>query len=299
MTALARSYLFAPGNDEKLLSKVFEAGADAVVLDLEDAVPAGEKGRAREGVRRALDRRRPAGGPAIWVRINGAADEQWREDLAAVVGPGLTGLRVPKVDSVAFAQTVDEALGRAEAAAGLGLGAIELALTLETARGVLAAAELAASPRVRHLVFGAADFAADVGAQPDQDETETLVARSLLVMASRASGIDPPVAAAYTRVQDDAGLARTSHAARRLGFFGRSCIHPRQIPIVHEAFTPRAEDVARARDIVRAAAEAAAEGSGAVTLPDGQFVDRAVVRRAEALLDLAAALSQRAEVAKR
>lgn len=289
---LARSYLFTPGDNETLLRKVFDAGADAVVLDLEDAVPPSEKAAARALVARVVAQRPSRRGPALWVRINGCEGDLWREDLAAVVGPALTGLRLPKVESVAAARRVDETLGRAEETAGLPPGRIALALTLETARGVLAAAELAACPRVRHLTFGAADFTQDIGAEPGEDEAETLVARSLIVLAARAAGIDPPVAPAYTRLQDDVGLARSSRSARRLGFFGRSCIHPRQIPIVHEAFTPRPEDLTRAREIVEAYAHARASGSGALMLPDGQFIDLPVVRRAQALLDLANALGQ-------
>jgi citrate lyase subunit beta/citryl-CoA lyase len=289
---LARSYLFAPGNNDALLRKVFDGGADAVVLDLEDAVPPAEKAAARMQVARVLAQRPSDGCPAVWVRINDAEGDLWREDLAAAVGPALTGVRLPKVESVAAARRVEEALGRAEETAGLTPGRIALALTLETARGVLAAPDLAACPRVRHLTFGAADFAQDVGAEPGDDEAETLLARSLLVLAGRAAGIDPPVAAAYTRLQDDAGLARSSRSARRLGFFGRSCIHPRQVPIVHEAFTPRPEELARAREIVDAYAQARASGSGVLTLPDGQFVDLPVVRRAQALLNLAGGLDR-------
>jgi citrate lyase subunit beta/citryl-CoA lyase len=189
---------------------------------------------------------------------------------------------------------VEESLSRAEEQAGLPAGRIALALTLETARGVLAAAELAECPRVQHLTFGAADFAQDVGVEPGEDEAETLLARSFLVLASRAAGIDPPVAPVHTRLDDPVGLARSSRAARRLGFFGRSCIHPRQVPVVHEAFTPSAEEIGRAREIVEAYARAGRSGSGAVTLPDGAFVDLPVVRRAQALLDLAAALEREA-----
>jgi len=289
---LLRSYLFAPGNDEALLAKVFAAGADAVVLDLEDAVPPAEKPRARELVRQALAGRAPGARPVALVRINGVETPHWREDVNAVVGPALAGVRVPKAESAGQLRQVDEALTGAEQDRGLPGASIAVACTIETAAGVLAARELAGSPRVRHLTFGAADFAADVGAEPGADERETLYARSHLVAASRAAGIDPPVASVFTRLDDEDGLRASTEAAKRLGFFGRSLIHPKQIAVIHEVFTPRPEEVRRAEELVRALEAAAAAGSGAVVTKDGQFVDAAVVRRARALLDLARSLAR-------
>ena len=295
--ALLRSYLFAPGNDEKLLGKVFEAGADAVVLDLEDAVPGSEKPVARERVRQALAGRARGAGPAVYVRINDPEGPLWPDDLEAIVCSALTGIRVPKAESGDAIGRVVDLLARCEQAAGLPVGGIELACTIETARGVLAAYELAGGPRVRNLCFGAADFARDVGAEPGDDESETLYARSRLVVASRAAGIDPPIASVHTRLDDEEGMRRSSEAARCLGFFGRSLIHPRQIAVAHEVFTPKPEELARAELIVAAYQRAAEARSGAIALPDGQFVDLAVVRRALALLALARVLPRKQEVA--
>lgn len=281
---LARSYLFAPGDSERLLAKVFAAGADAVVLDLEDAVAPANKEAARERVRRALDERRGEAGPAAWVRINGLRSAHWRADVAAVVGPALAGLRVPKAEAADELDDLDRELSAAEERAGLEPGGVPVACTIESARGLLAARWLAEHPRVSHLCFGEADFVADVGAEPG-DPQATLWARSSLVVAARAAGIAPAVAAVYTRLDDEEGLRRTTFEARRLGFFGRSCIHPRQLAVVHRVFTPRPEEVERAREVV--AAHEAAAGGGAVA--GGEFVDLAVVRRALAILDLAAA----------
>ncbi len=285
--ALFRSYLFAPGNNEKLLQKVFAAGADAVVLDLEDAVPPGEKAQARRMVGALLERRPQERPVPVYVRVNGMESGLWREDLAAVVGPGLRGVRLPKAESAADVGRFVEALQEEEARKGLEPGAVEVVCTIETAKGVCAAQQLAACARVANLTFGAADFAQDAGLDPGDDEAETLVARSQLVLASRAAGIDPPVASVFTRVHDDEGLRRSTEAARRLGFFGRSVIHPRQLAVVHEAFTPAPEAVARAREIVEVFEDALSRGSGAALTGDGRFVDLAVVRRARALLSLA------------
>jgi citrate lyase subunit beta/citryl-CoA lyase len=294
---LARSFLFAPGTRDDLLRKALESDADAVIFDLEDSVPAAEKARARRRVEAVLEGR-PAG-PPIWVRINAHEGGSWRDDVEAVVRPGVRGLRLPKVRSAGVVGEIADAVAVAEQGNGVPPGTLLLAATVETAEGVLAAPEIARRARVRHLVFGAADFAADVGAEPDDEELETLFARSQLVIASRAAGIDPPVAGAFTRLDDLPGLERSTRRHARLGFFGRSCIHPRQVAIVNEIFTPRPAQVARAQEIVEAHAQAALAGAGGVALADGDFVDAAAVRRAEALLQLARALGAERKVVGR
>jgi citrate lyase subunit beta/citryl-CoA lyase len=150
----------------------------------------------------------------------------------------------------------------------------------------MAAMEIARAPRVEALAFGAADFIRDIGADPDEAETQTLYARSHLVVASRAAGINPPIASVYTRIKDLDGLRATTEAARRLGFFGRSCIHPSQVPIVNQIFTPTAEQVAEARAIIAAFERARSAGVAAVAMENGQFVDQAVVKRARAIIAL-------------
>jgi len=287
-----RSYLFAPGNDERLLGKVFAAGADAVVLDLEDAVPVTEKATARRRVAAALAREASSTWPRAWVRLNVLSGNHWREDVAAVVGPGLAGIRIPKAESTARLHALDEVLLETEERAGLVSGSVSLSCWIESAAGALAAFELASSPRVAHLGFGAADFAADVGCAPDKPET-TLWARSQIVVASRAAGIAPPVAPVYTRLNDEEGLLETTRAARDLGFFGRSCIHPKQIGPIHEAFTPTTEEVARGREILAAHESAESAQRGVAVLPDGQFVDLALVRRARQVVELADGLRAR------
>ncbi|MEM7585155.1 MAG: CoA ester lyase [Acidobacteriota bacterium] len=289
---LARSYLFVPGDNERLLGKVFDAGADAVVIDLEDAVSAERKDAARELVQRTLVQRAAddASRQPIWVRINDPRIGDWRADLEAVCGDPratrlITGLRLPKAESLRQLQLLDEALRRVEQQASLPPESLRITCTIESATGVANAARLAALPRVSFLAFGEADFAADIGAELDADSTATLWARSSLVVAARSAGIAPPIAPVYTLLDDPEGLTRTTVAARRLGFFGRSCIHPRQLEPIHDAFTPTAERVAMARRIL--AAFDRNGGTVAVT-EDGQFVDEAVVRRARAVLELAA-----------
>jgi citrate lyase subunit beta/citryl-CoA lyase len=163
--------------------------------------------------------------------------------------------------------------------------------SLESALGVWNALEIArADPRILALGFGAVDFVRDIGGGPGTKGLETLYARSRLVLASRVAGIRPPVESVYAQLQDDAGLERATRLSRDLGFFGRAAIHPRQVPIINRIFTPTAEEVAHAREVVQAAAQAGASGTGALRLPSGEFVDLPVVQRAENLLRLADAL---------
>jgi citrate lyase subunit beta/citryl-CoA lyase len=289
-----RSWLYAPGNNPKLLERVFPAGADAAILDLEDAVPPAEKERARGLVAEAVRGRDGQAGPATFVRINHPGTDLAEEDIRAVVQPGLDGLRIPKVEDAETVRQVEACLAEAERRAGLPGGRVALVCNLESAAGIWRALEIAsARPRVLALAFGGVDFARDVGATVGPGGLETLYARSRMVLASRVAAIRPPVDGVYTRLQDEAGLEASTRQSHALGFFGRSAIHPRQLRIINAVYTPTEDELARARQIVESAARAETTGSGAFQLPDGEFVDVAIVRRAEALLHLAEALASR------
>lgn len=256
-----RSWLFAPGHNEKLLRQVFEVGADIVLLDLEDAVPPNIKGRAREMVALVVAQRE------CWVRVNRAGSEVGALDLAAVAGR-TAGIRVPKVESAADVAWV------AERAPG-----VPLDCTIESARGVVAAFEIASAPACTFLSYGGLDLAADLGIN-DGDQ-ETLFARSYLVVAARAANKPPPSDGVHTMLYDDDGLRREAEAARRLGFFGKSAIHPRQVPIIHEVFAPTPEELEWAKRVL-AAFEAS--GGAATRTADGEFVDLPVAERARRLV---------------
>jgi citrate lyase subunit beta/citryl-CoA lyase len=224
----------------------------------------------------------------LFVRINHPSSGLTEADVRAVVHPGLDGLRVPKVEDAATVERVDGWLRETEPPAGLDVGSMPLVCNIETARGVHHAAQIAsASPRVRSLGFGAVDFVQDNGAVPEPDGQATLYARSALVIASRVAGVQPPVDSVYTRLDDTAGLERSTQQARALGFFGRSCLHPRQVPIVNAVFTPTDAELEWARGLLEAARAAEQAGRGALQLQSGEFVDVAVVRRAERLVRLA------------
>jgi citrate lyase subunit beta/citryl-CoA lyase len=174
----------------------------------------------------------------------------------------------------------------------LEVGRTRIVCNIESATGAWNALEIAAaSSRVLALAFGAVDFARDLGLSIGPDRQETLYARSRLVLASRVAEIRRPIESVYVDIADLDGLARTTHESRALGFFGRSTIHPTQVPIVNDAFAPDADEVRRAREVIAGAREAAATRTGALRLASGDFVDVAVVRRAEDTLRLAAELS--------
>jgi citrate lyase subunit beta/citryl-CoA lyase len=267
-----RSYLFAPGHNERLLARVFEAGADAVMLDLEDAVPPHAKQQARAMVTDALADR------SAWVRINVVGTDLASADLAAIAGLA-AGIRIPKVESAADVQWVRD---RAPGA--------PLICAIETARGLMAAHEIAQVDGVRHLSLGGVDLRRDLGAT--DGNMQTLYARSHLVVVSRAAGIDPPIDSVHPRLDDEAGLRAQTEFARSLGFFGKSAIHPRQLAILHDVFTPSVDELGWAQTVLDAFHAA---GGGAVKLPDGEFVDLPVADRARRLLKLAARLPVGAE----
>ena len=267
-----RSYLFAPGHNPKLLAKVFAAGADAVMLDLEDAVPPDAKAAARRLVAQALTDH-----PA-WVRVN-AARTTWCEADLEAVAPLAFGIRIPKTESAEDVQWVLERIP----------AGTPLICAIESARGVLAASSIAAVPGVRHLAMGGVDLQRDLNC--GNGNLQTLYVRSHLVLASRAADIGPPIDSVYAQLDDPAGLEEQARFARSLGFFGKSAIHPRQLEVLHEVFTPSVDEVTWAKEVLAASDAAAGE---ALRLPSGEFVDLPVVERARRLLEQATATASAA-----
>jgi citrate lyase subunit beta / citryl-CoA lyase len=272
---MARSYLFAPGHNAKLLRRVFTAGADAVMLDLEDAVPPEAKESARQLVAGALADT-PPDVPA-WVRVNAARTDWCAADLDAVAERA-HGIRIPKTESPEdVAWVAQRAPGR------------PIICAIESARGVLAAQEIAAAPGVQYLAMGGVDLRQDLNTTGGN--LQTLYVRSHLVLASRAAGIEAPIDSVYPELDDEAGLHEQAEFAKSLGFSGKSAIHPRQLPVLHRVFTPTDREVAWAREVVEAFDAA---GGAALRLPSGEFVDLPVARRARHLLDIAAAVTETA-----
>jgi len=264
--ASARSFLFAPGGDARKLAKALEAGADAVVADLEDAVLPEEKARARVVVAEAM----AADASALrLVRVNAVGTPWFEVDLAELRPLGLDGVVLPKATPEGAVQ-----------AGAIGLPMVAI---VETADGLRRAHALASVPGVEALVLGAVDLGLELGLEPRPDGDELLFARSSVVVDSAAAGIRAPVDQVWVDTRDLDGLERDCRRARSLGFRGKACIHPAQVPVVNEAFAPSSDEVARARDVVAAYEQAAAEGRGAVAL-DGEMIDLPVVERARRVL---------------
>lgn len=279
---LLRSFLYAPGSDERILGKALAAGADAVICDLEDSVAVADKPAARSAVAALVAGSAAGAACQVQVRVNRTPGGYDTGDIEAVVAPGLAALRLPKAVSAAEVAAVARLLDQLEPDRGLPAGSVGIYPTVETAAGVDQARVLAAAPRVVSIAFGAADFLADIGAHGGDGYQATLLARSALVLASRAAGIAPPADGAWTQLDDEDGLRRSTSWARSLGFFGRSAIHPRQLAVLHEIFTPGPDELAWARRVLAAVAEA----SGTAVV-DGGFVDPPVVERARQLVALA------------
>lgn len=267
-----RGYLYAPGSDRRLMEKALAGDADAVVFDLEDAVAPNRKQTAREQVADLL--RTPPPKP-VFVRVNAIASGLAEADLAAVAGPWLSGVRLPKTESPTEIRQVAELLDRLGCPAGI-------QCLIESALGVEYAFDLArAHARVMAIGLGEADLRADLGVSGD---TGLLYARSRIVIAARAAGLPAPAQSVYPHIRDEEGLRASTLEGKRLGFFGRSLIHPSQIAMVNQIYTPSAEELERARALIEQLDRAEEAGSGAFALPDGRFVDRAIVEAARRIL---------------
>ncbi|EAX47774.1 Citryl-CoA lyase [Thermosinus carboxydivorans Nor1] len=289
MMDLRRTMLFIPGNNPGMLQNGGVFDADAVILDLEDAVSPQEKDAARLLVAHALKYVDYAGSERV-VRIN-PLDTFGLEDIRAIVPCGPDALLVPKVQCAADIEAAARAVALAERP---GQKPVNLIALIETPRGLAEAYAIAtADRRVVALALGAEDYTAAIGAQRTPEGSEILTARTLLVNAAAAAGIQA-IDTPYTDANDEAGLERDTAFAKHLGFRGKLTINPRQIDIIHRVFNPSAKEIDWARRVVAAIRQAEAEGSGVASL-DGKMVDAPIVNRAERILQLARLLGLREE----
>ncbi|MGB3635347.1 MAG: CoA ester lyase, partial [Rubrobacteraceae bacterium] len=260
-----RSYLYVPGNDRHRIEKALATDTDAIILDLEDAVAPNRKQEAREVVSEVL-----RAGPAkpIFVRVNAPGSEFIEQDIKMIAGPNLAGIRLPKTESAEDVESVALVLE------GFGC-AIKIQCLVESAIGLELAFEIArAHESITGMSLGEADLAADLGVQKS---THLTYARSKIVTASRAAGLPHPVQSVYTDVRDTEELRRSTEEGKSMGFIGRSAIHPAQIPIINEVFTPTDKEAEEAKELLERLDNESASGTGAFLLEDGRFVDRAVV----------------------
>ena len=269
MAALPRTYLFVPGDRPERFAKALSSGADAVVIDLEDAVLPAAKVAARETVSLFLAGATAPDAERIVVRINDEATSWFAEDVAMLAARHVRYVMLPKAEQ---ASTIARLRASCPQTAVLAL--------VESARGVLAAEAIAMAPGVQRLVFGTIDFALDLDLSGDPLGLD--YAASRLALASRAAGIAPPVAGVTTAIDDEALLLNELARARAHGFAAKLCIHPRQVAAIHIALAPSAAELAWAQRVIDAAANAA----GAVQL-DGRMIDKPVIERARRLLERA------------
>jgi citrate lyase subunit beta/citryl-CoA lyase len=285
-----RSFLFAPGNHARRVEKALSLDADAVILDLEDAVATAEKRATRDAVIAALARPRQA---LLYVRVNAVDTEFCYGDLTAVVRPALDGIILPKVESAAGLATADWILAQLEREQGMAPRGIDLVPIIETARGLNQIdAILAAGTRVKRVAFGAGDFTLDVNMAWNREEAELAYVRAKIVTASRAAGIEAPFDTVWVDLTDQEGLEASARTALGFGFQGKMCIHPNQIAIVNRVFTPSEAETAFAERVVAAFARAEAEGSAAIQL-DGKFIDYPILYRAQRVLEKVEAIRAR------
>ncbi|MBS3976338.1 MAG: CoA ester lyase [Syntrophomonadaceae bacterium] len=285
---LIRTFLFTPGNNEIRVEKAYGLGADAVILDLEDAVAVTEKKAARQMVKAILAKPRNV---ATFVRVNSLPTGFFYGDLVEMVQPGLDGIILPKSETAEDVLKVDWLISLLEQEKNLPAGKIDLIPLVESALGILNAKEIAAAcARVSRVAFGAIDYTLDIGTSCSQAGSELFYARAQLVAASRAAGKKPPVDTVYPDIKDIEGLLLETKIVKQLGFFGKMVIHPNQIDPVNKVFSPTEEEVLWASKVAAAFDQAEAQGTASIQL-EGKFIDYPVAMRAKRTLQLAAAIA--------
>jgi len=279
-----RSFLFTPANHPRKVEKVFSSGADAIILDLEDACAAVDKAASRAVAVKALSAPRSCLG---YVRIN-ALDTEWCfRDLDETIGPWLDGIVAPKIERPEEIVLIDWLISQYERERGLPVGGIDLMPIIETGAGLHALdAIIAAGSRMRRVSFGAGDFTRDMGMKWSADEAELAYARGRLVLASRVGGLQPPIDTVHIDLVDEESFAQSVVTGVKFGFQGKLLIHPKQVEATNAGFMPSAAEITRAQKII-AAFDAAEEAGSASIQVDGYFIDYPIVEKARYVMALA------------
>ncbi len=283
-----RSLLFVPGDRPDRVEKALQAGADAVIIDLEDAVARDKKAEARALVRQMLLEH---GRQGIFVRVNSLASGLMAADLEQVLVAGLRCIVAPMISSAEELQETCSMISETERRKGVGSGSVALIPLFETASAVELAFEIVTArtdvPRLVTVAFGAADFTLDMQIEMTQEGTELWYARSRIAVACRAAGLEAPLDTPYMLdIRDPIGLRRDAERAKQLGFQGKLCIHPVQVPVCNELFMPSAKEVEQARKILEIFGQAEARGVASIQV-EGKFVDYPVAARARRIVELA------------
>ncbi len=287
---LLRSLVFVPGNRANMLERALGFGADIIMVDLEDSVPPGEKGAACELAVEWVPKLRAAG-HRVMVRVNSLDTGLTATELAAVVSPDLAGISIGKGDTRWDLEQVDRLLAPLEGSARIPAGSVRVIPWIETAMAIVHVYEMArASQRIAGIAFGAEDYTNDMGIIRNDFGEECYFARSSVAVAARAArvaALDGP----FVGFRDPDGLRADASTARQMGYTGKFAIHPAQIDIINETFSPHPDDVAYARRVMAAWDEAEAAGRGSLSI-DGRMVDVPVVKRAQNLLALVAKIER-------
>jgi citrate lyase subunit beta/citryl-CoA lyase len=286
-----RSFLFAPGNHPRRVEKALTLGADATILDLEDACPIAEKVATRAVVVAAYQKPRKCLG---YVRVNAMSTEWGYGDIVAVVQKGIDGIILPKLETVDEIRAADWVISNLERERGLPKGSIDVIPILETGKGLANIRGIcAAGTRIKRLAFGAGDFTLDMNITWSRSEAELLPYRSECVLASRAGGMEPPIDTVWVDIKDAEGFRASVANIKGLGFQGKMCIYPDQVPVVNEMLAPTAAEVEWSKKVVAAFAEAEKAGSASIQL-EGKFIDYPIVYRAERVIAMAERIAARA-----
>lgn len=285
MARLLRSFLFVPGNNKKFIDKAKTLNADIICLDLEDSVPMSDKDSARKMLGETLQSRSEFKSE-VYVRTNSFESGLAQEDLKAVVQNGINGVVIPKVNDANEVFELSKLISDLERTQGIKQDTIEMMPSIESAKGVVNAYKIAsASPRVSALVFGVFDFLFDMGLEYIEEGIEYSYARAKVPVDARAAGVYA-IDSIWQKIDDTNGLIKDATAGMKLGYKGKSIIHPSQIEPVHKIFVPNKEEVEWARKVVDTLSDAMNKGKGAVRL-EGKMIDAVHYKRAKALLDVA------------
>lgn len=284
-----RTFLFAPGNHPRRVEKSFEVGADAVILDLEDAVAVSEKAATRAVVVEALQRPRKC---RRYIRVNALDTPFCFGDIVACIAQGVDGIVLPKVERAGDLEKVDWLMSGLEDKAGLPVGGIDLIPILETGKGIANAREICgAGGRLKRVAFGAGDYTRDMNLDWTMNEAELAPAQAEVALASRINALEPPLDSVFIHIREDEAFVASAKRAKQFGFQGKMCIHPNQVALANAAFTPTEEEAAWASKIVAAFEEAEAAGSASIQV-DGYFVDYPIVIKARRTVALAEAVAK-------
>ena len=287
---IRRSTLILPVNIPRFVEKAYQRGADAILLDLEDAVPWAEKENARKLVKSSIPLA-AKGGAEVGVRIN--KDPQWLSlDVEASVYPGLDGITLPKTESAEEVRSLEALVEKMEKQRGIKPGHIQFSILIETPRGLLKAQEITtASPRIESMSIGPEDYCLELGVEPSADGSEIFYAISWIVTVCKPVGVRPMgMLGSIGGFRDLEAFERSVRRARQLGCEGASCIHPDQVAVINRVYTPEEDKVAFARRAVEVFEEGVRKGTASVNL-DGKMVDIPVYNRAKLILARAEAIA--------